>query len=392
MKWEYKFIQDIIESSETSKTFFLESVKKKTALQDTKGEKLPSTLMKFYAPTIENIQDVKNKRIWMSSPDMFNDPFDCSIGYNQDEYKKYKLIKYILQKNTTSNKTDKDSFTKTDLCQIYNTYTVQPPHNVYTNKEDFSTVFRRILESKSKEFQEYYNAIINSEINAINNIIKETKHRSVRITCFTTLTRLENSEKQMLLWSHYADSHRGFCVEYDISSLRNNAKNEVGCHKINTDLKRYIKKRVNTFLEVGLFPVSYSNKRIMISKTLLNSLISNSNKNTLENSKYKEAIIKSFITKSTVWSYEKEWRLIVDDEICEYYKNKIPFPFIKSIIIGLKASKKLTKRLYDIAKLLDVEVYKIKETDENYDLLHCFVKHEVDCNNNNLHNPFQSDL
>lgn len=42
---------------------------------------------------------------------------------------------------------------------------------------------------------------------------KETTFNKLRITCFTT------SKDNLLFWSHYANSHKGFCVEFDATSL-----------------------------------------------------------------------------------------------------------------------------------------------------------------------------
>jgi len=46
----------------------------------------------------------------------------------------------------------------------------------------------------------------------MNNAI-ESYYEHVRFCCFTT------NKENLLFWSHYADSHKGFCVEFDASKL-----------------------------------------------------------------------------------------------------------------------------------------------------------------------------
>lgn len=60
---------------------------------------LPQKLFRFYSPTKENILDIRNRRIWLSSPTAFNDPFECSVGFNVDEYIKSFIIKFALFAN-----------------------------------------------------------------------------------------------------------------------------------------------------------------------------------------------------------------------------------------------------------------------------------------------------
>ncbi|WP_026628152.1 DUF2971 domain-containing protein [Dysgonomonas capnocytophagoides] len=388
MKWQNRFIRDIIDFEKSSETFFAKSIEKDTKIVNTKGKYLPETLLKFYSPTHENVQDVKNKCVWMSSPSSFNDPFDCSIGYNSDEYIKYLLIDYIRKNNRINDSINADYFTKDDLLQICNTFTTEPPYNIYSNKRDFSIVCRSIVNSKSNLLQGKYNELIFPKIKRINAIIENARHHSVRVACFSELRWFDESIKKMLLWSHYSDSHRGFCVEYDISSLKNDINYEVEWYAPSVNPGKYIDERIIATLKAGLFPISYSNKRTLIPKTLLNKLAYESDNTTLSNPKFKELIIKSFINKSTVWNYEKEWRLIVDDKICKYYDNKIPFPYIKSIFVGSRASKELVNNLYDIANSLGVEIHHMKETDENYALYHWILDQEYLRSRKKFDNPF----
>lgn len=39
----------------------------------------------------------------------------------------------------------------------------------------------------------------------------------LRVTCFTLPNNDNNREEDVLFWSHYADSHRGICIKYEIN-------------------------------------------------------------------------------------------------------------------------------------------------------------------------------
>ncbi len=41
----------------------------------------------------------------------------------------------------------------------------------------------------------------------------------IRVACFADFRDYEDIFKKTQMWAHYADNHRGFCIEYDISAI-----------------------------------------------------------------------------------------------------------------------------------------------------------------------------
>lgn len=76
--------------------------------------------------------------------------------------------------------------------------------------------------------------------------------------------------KNLLMWSHYADSHRGICLEFSLS-------NKIFCAALKCEYS-------------STFPIM-----------------------TLHDDSDDAALL-SLLAKSDVWSYEKEYRLIVQEE------------------------------------------------------------------------------
>lgn len=349
MKWQNSFIKKLIEIKGDS--FFLDAVKNDTDLINSKNDRIPYSLIKFYAPTYDNIQDIENQRIWLASPSSFNDPFDCNIGYNISEFTKYKLFKQTYQDKSYLNLPSRDCFTIADLSIMRKTYTFDSDVKGLcygSNKKPFDDVLYEILKGKTQKFTDSFKRQLQCQNEDVDAVIKNARTQTVRIACFSELESYDGSEKNMLMWSHYASSHSGFCVEYDISPLKKDMSYSIPYNERFLDVERFTNERLSSIIKAGLLPVTYTNKRTLIPKTIIEQSILNYKNNVPYNNKFKEKILLSFLSKSTVWNYEKEWRLIVDNKICEYYDNKIPFPYIKAIYVGLNATKELVKTLYRI--------------------------------------------
>ena len=150
----------------------------------------------------------------------------------------------------------------------------------------------------------------------IDSLIIDKLRNSILIGCFAS------DYKNRLMWSHYADSHKGFCIEYDFSS----------------DEKSVI--------DMTPFPVIYSDKRVKIP---LKAAFDNTPKNIDEAT---AQIILSILTKDMAWQYEKEWRLIVP--ISD--NPNVRMPAISCIYLGALCSDKNKHKIISIANKLGIPV------------------------------------
>jgi hypothetical protein len=93
-KWQKHYIKRVFEENKLiKKNGFTNKILSNIDLLNNKSQYLPTSLYKFYSITSENILDIKNKKLWLSHPSTFNDPFDCSIGYNEVEFQKKRINK-----------------------------------------------------------------------------------------------------------------------------------------------------------------------------------------------------------------------------------------------------------------------------------------------------------
>lgn len=130
---------------------------------------------------------------------------------------------------------------------------------------------------------------------------------SIKIGCLTT------KNDNTLMWSHYADKHRGICIEYDIGKIYE--KDNLIINKVNYNIPIITNKSIadNEILEID-----------------------NINR-----------LIELFSLKSNEWKYEKEYRILYYDKERKKDGILIDCP-IKSICFGTETSeddKKLIRKI-----------------------------------------------
>lgn len=145
------------------------------------------------------------------------------------------------------------------------------------------------------------------------------------------IVSLCTDHKNRLMWSHYADNHKGFCIEYDFSA----------------DVLKEKRALV--------LPVVYSSLRPKLPyETMLFS-----EKQTLENMNFQsiyEKIFLSMLTKDEIWSYEKEWRILISAQ--EEAMN-IPAPPVSCIYLGACCSAENEEEIKTLVQDWNIPVKKM---------------------------------
>ncbi|WP_321515513.1 DUF2971 domain-containing protein [Marinifilum fragile] len=355
-KWQRSFIRKVFENSSEKKKSYSKTVLDNLKLLNEKNEYMPKNLFRFYSPTSANISDIQNRRIWLSHPSSFNDPFDCNIGYDSEEFEKKCLIDFINKMGCVKEKDKAKGFTNDEFNRIKRS---QLGDFFYwtTKYENYSSAKWYILSKKNKDFKQLVDEELNSKLKEVDKKVESLKSTNIRISCFSQFKDHEEFNNQILMWSHYADDHKGFCVEYDLGFLKEETKLELDYLEFLNDTDSYLKERMIATIKASLFPVEYTSQRINIPITRLRKLRIDNKGLLVKDNGIEELVYKTFIVKSSRWNYEKEWRLIVDENISNYYGNKIPFPYAKKIYLGCKASTELIETMMEIGNNLDVEVY-----------------------------------
>ena len=156
-----------------------------------------------------------------------------------------------------------------------------------------------------------------------------------KIRCFIANKKLisdNNIVKKNLMWGHYADGHKGFCIKYRLS--RNFIKKER-----NTDYSHFFLKRVK---------YQPASKIKSVRKDVMNT-------------------DELFALKSNDWKYENEIRLISYDPSCKEDHLQIPLDdesVIEAIYFGYRCS---TNNIKVIMQILgeNVKYYQMDYNPEN---------------------------
>lgn len=174
-------------------------------------------------------------------------------------------------------------------------------------------------EKKILELEQFMSQLITEKVNSI------FPESSLKICSFTT------SNDNLLMWSHYANEHKGFCIEYELPSSPID------------ELRRF------------LYPVFYK-KEIFKTQSL----------NLKPEQQWAQALIASLF-KSKDWSYENEWRLILIGGIGgDFY----PMPKPSAVYLGSKIEdNELYNVLIDELKNNEIKTYKMKISNQKFKMI-----------------------
>lgn len=215
---------------------------------------IPRYLFKYRTinPNLDKV--LINNELWFSNPDDFNDPFDCQIAI--DSSNTQQEIEQLIIENSSS------------------------------------PLSRQKVEQLAKDMinkPQEWNKIINETI--------QTHINESGVCCFSS------QADNILLWSHYTDSHKGVCLKFDVLA--------------NPDF--------------FIFPMNVNYQKDYPKYNHLR-----------DTKKFVHLLIK---TKSDVWSYEKEVRVVKLKKGLHQFKK----PALVEIIFGCKSSENEINRIKDLA-------------------------------------------
>lgn len=220
-RWQKAFINSVFSHKIKYHDSFSKIILNNPELLNDKDNHIPRSLFKFYPPTSANIIDIKKQRLWFSHPGTINDPFDCHTGYDVTSYEKHALVEHIRKVGCVDSGNSKNGFTGDDLNRILRS-TTEYQYNWRSNTEEYWTALRKLSEVKSKKFNDELYEVTKQSRKEVKLKIEKLRNVNIRVACFSALDKNHGFESIIQMWSHYADNHKGFCVEYDVSPLNTN--------------------------------------------------------------------------------------------------------------------------------------------------------------------------
>jgi len=188
------------------------------------------------------------------------------------------------------------------------------PCETLISSDKFKSLTKTVVRFTNKNVQQHLEKVHE----ALDNVLSSGKKIGIY-----SLSETYNDE---LLWAHYANSHKGYCIEYDLELL----------------LETYPTAPVYSF------PVKYSKHPPEVG---LNDLSD------------KDSIIKKLgAYKSERWKYEKEYRIIT----YEGGEHAYNFQAVKAIYFGLRMPEPWKKEIMNRLKGRGIEYYQINQIQGKY--------------------------
>lgn len=236
--------------------------------------------------TIDHTQRIfTDRELYFSAINQFNDPFDCTWKYSFDSTDQQ--LKAYLRKQSAR---------------------LHPEWNRSQTRTWISA-----------------NSIIKQTRNP--NMAIQMRELEEGITSEIGVLSLSRIPDDILMWSHYANSHAGFCLQFNDDE--------------------------QTPFLAELLEVSYRDEY-----PIMNPIIDN----------YEVRYTKALLTKATHWEYEKEWRVI--DYTNGPGIRQFPKHLLSGVIFGCRISDEHEALLREWCKAFDgdVSLYRAKEAESSYTL------------------------
>ena len=188
------------------------------------------------------------------------------------------------------------------------------------------------LQQARKKLDQQEDGLATMFADAIENMRTAMRNKSI-IYCMTE--GYDNGS----LWENYADTSKGFCIEYSFESFRDQS--------------------FETYKNLAyLFPMTYRARKpyfnmVPFFEGFFRQLF------TVDTSWQQDPVINADINmqlyyKRKEYEFEHEWRFVLSDK----FENKQPFPFVSALYAGKDIKPGNLKRLCSIARKLNVPVYK----------------------------------
>lgn len=235
---------------------------------------IPSKLYRYRKFDEHWKSNIFDQTVYLSKPMMFNDPYDVSIRLDSDRF-----MSVVWGQN------------------------IGKHHHK-----------RKFIDNKIK-------LEMKSQMKRMNSYFKE----KLKVACFS------EEKDSILMWSHYADNHKGFCIEYDTQK--------------------------NTLFRKAALPVLYKDERYDATNCLITCSSNIS--------------INAVLFKSKVWDYEKEWRIFgTTDFFCNEIDVLDMSNCITAIYLGaMVQDNEKIKEIDEWGKKYNIPIYRMKLSDDEYKII-----------------------
>lgn len=309
-------------------------------------------LYKFRECSEQSFKALEQNSIWMSPATSFNDSFDSIINIdlkkNQKELEKWLhnnvmhyIFEFVKQQYEKAGKDfpytfsdfeeyDKTCFTRNGEIKKEAEIKYLKSHSSADELNRFDEIVGQLYALRA-QMEERWEPLAESLLDAINQT-RNSFRENMLIYCMTE--RFDNHS----LWENYAENYTGFCIEYNFSDF-NKAPFDVYRNLLYLMPMTY---RVHTpYFDLVPFLDKAAREHIL-------------KESVPENPEMQADLNMQLYYKNKDYDFEHEWRFAIKNKN-NYSQN---FPFVSAIYAGKDITQENLKRLIEIARSLNVPLYK----------------------------------
>jgi DUF2971 family protein len=288
--------------------------------------KPPAVLYK-YVPADDARKILSNCTLRFQSPLQYNDPFDTQWNiawplFTQEAMEYDRLLMERAIRDPGSWPKNISQISRVALYQDWKRIQGLPENQHEKEISDF--VYGTTAKSGMPKEQVEY--------------LKDLQRR-MRLLC------LSENDRSVLMWSHYADQHRGVVLGFDTIAMEKGLQRPLYPIKYHSDLPRLIDhKSWNQSIAFGLPNPGLGGREIEWA-----------------------------VSKHSDWAYEKEWRFVTiagPGTPGVYEDFAIPHGALVEFVSGCRSDKKLSVELLSLARNFapDIQHYRMKEHPSRFEL------------------------
>lgn len=295
-------------------------------------------LYKMHSNTDYSFEALYNGMLYLSKPSQFNDKFDCFIGIDKNDFTKQFLI------NKFGRLEKANEFAREEIKKSLENFISMPKLNSNIKfdssvKIDNTEHYKNDKPLLTKEIELEIDNLYNEYVIELASLKNE-----YYIACFTSI----EPNRNMVMWSHYANQYNGFCAKYIVND---------------ETLQSYI------------YAVDYEKNNIFVDCSRLLLTLPKDLKN---NQYIKDKIKEALICKNRQWNYEQEIRIIIHESDLKNFKNHfkkangvlVHFQFLCELYAYKDCSKYTTQtNLYNFIKDTDIKLVILTESKEAKELV-----------------------
>jgi hypothetical protein len=296
----------------------------------------PENLYRYRACNENNFKTLQEDKFLLTKPTLFNDPYDSLLFINRS-----KIIADLTAEHEYDvvEKLQNDAQFKEEQIQLLG--------------KDFVDRYASLVPFKSSKEKETHKKVSDKIYTHLVDQLIDESLKSMKQSSLVAC--LSEDFESILMWSHYADNHKGFVLNYDFKSR----------YSIETKIPGI---KATEFADKKLFPVRYSDERFDATYYVTFHFIDNYLKSIGQklNIPFFDKLFyyKILLFKSSDWAYEKEWRIISQTNN-NYNDNKPNISFVNDIqpteiLLGSKIEEGNRDKLLRIAEEKKISIFQME--------------------------------